>query len=118
MIRLFFAMELFIIFIKEVVVANLQVAWLVFQPTKNLRPALFKLPLQLKSEWGITCLAHMITLTPGTITISMAKDKSALYVHVLHSQDIAETRQSIKTIFERRLIRLFDRTNTRAGGSA
>jgi multisubunit Na+/H+ antiporter MnhE subunit len=90
-------------FLKELVVANLQVAWIVIQPRMPIRPALIELPLDLRDDLQITGLATLITLTPGTLTIDATPDRSALHVHCLATDDPDAVRAQIKRRFERPL---------------
>jgi multisubunit Na+/H+ antiporter MnhE subunit len=90
-------------FLRELVVANLQVAWIIVQPTMPIRPAFIVLPLDLRDDLQITALANLITLTPGTLTVDVAPDRSALYVHCLAAPDPDAVRAQIKQQFERPL---------------
>ncbi len=90
-------------FLKQMVIANFQVARIVLSPKINLRPALFVLPLELDNDVAITALGNMITLTPGTLTIDVAPDRSVLFVHCIHTEDVDATRKGIKESFERPL---------------
>jgi multisubunit Na+/H+ antiporter MnhE subunit len=90
-------------FLKDLVIANLQVAWIVIQPRMPIRPALIELPLDLRDDLQITGLATLITLTPGTLTIDAAPDRSALHVHCLATDDPDAVRARIKRRFERPL---------------
>jgi multisubunit Na+/H+ antiporter MnhE subunit len=92
-------------FVKEVVMANLQVAWIIVQPRMPIRPAFIVLPLALRDDLQITALAGMITLTPGTLTVDVAPDRSALYVHCLAAADPDAVRAQIKRRFEGPLAR-------------
>lgn len=87
-------------FAKEVVVANVQVAWLIVQPRLPIRPAFVVVPLDLRDDLAITMLGNMITLTPGTLTLDVAADRSALYVHCLAASDADAVRAQIKRQFE------------------
>jgi multisubunit Na+/H+ antiporter MnhE subunit len=92
-------------FSREVVRANLQVAWIIVRPSMPIRPAFIVLPLALRDDLQITALASMITLTPGTLTIDVAPDRSALYVHCLAAPDPDAVRAQITRLFERPLAR-------------
>lgn len=105
--KLWYVSTTLLFFLRELVVANLQVARLILLPNRRLRPALIKVPLKLRSDWGIFCLSNMITLTPGTLTVEVKADKSALIVHVLDCPDADLARRSIKQGFESRLLRIF-----------
>lgn len=90
-------------FLAELVVANIRVAIEVITPTLNVRPGIVEIPLDIQSELGITLLANLITLTPGTLSLEITPDKSALYVHTMYVDDPDAFRKQIKQGFERRI---------------
>lgn len=95
-------------FMRELVVANLHVAYEVITPRLNMRPAIVAVPLDLKRDLEITLLANLITLTPGTLSLEISDDKRTLYVHGMYVDDVDAFRQSIKQGFEKRVRELFE----------
>jgi len=69
------------ILVKEIVKANLAVCRMILTRKEILEPTLVKVHTDLKSETAKVILANSITLTPGTITVSMTDD--TLLVHCL-----------------------------------
>ena len=49
----------------------------------------------------ITLLANMITLTPGTLTVDVTEDRSALIVHAIDCPDVEAACADIRNGFER-----------------
>lgn len=97
-IRVF--IKLAAVFLFEMVVANVQVAWWILRPRLRVQPAMIRLPIDLQSDAAITTLAGMISLTPGTISVDVAPDRKSLEVHCLNVPDIAAAKRSIKEMFE------------------
>ena len=87
-------------FLREVVKANLQVAWIVIRPRPDVRPAFIEIPLDLTDDFTITALANMITLTPGTLTLDISPDRRYLYVHTLNLDDPEGVKEEIRAAFE------------------
>lgn len=80
-------------FLREIVVANLDVAYRVLAPNMPLRPQVILVPLRVETEVGITTIANSITITPGTITLDHDPEANALYVHAIdgrHPEKIVE----------------------------
>lgn len=97
-----------LIMLWDILVANLQVAWVVLTvPNARLRPAWIVIPLELKQPEAITMLAGTITLTPGTVSADLSDEGHSLLVHVLHTDDPDAVRDEIKTRYERRLMEVF-----------
>ena len=95
-------------FIRELVVANLKIAYDILTPRYYMRPTVIALPLTIKTDLEITLLACMISLTPGTLSIDVSSNRKILYVHALYlkGNDVDRLKQYIKNGFERRLIEL------------
>jgi len=74
-------------FSKEVVVANLDVAYRVVSPWMPLEPQVIYVPLRVETALGVTTIANSITITPGTITLDHDPDENALYVHIIDGSD-------------------------------
>jgi multicomponent Na+:H+ antiporter subunit E len=71
-----------------------------------MKPGIVKVPLDAKSDLEITLLANLITLTPGTLSLGVSKDRSALYVHAMYIQSKQEFIDSIKNGFEKKLLEI------------
>ena len=96
-----------VVFLREVVLSALQVAWQVMQPTLSIRPAVIEYPLHVQTDHEITTLANMISLTPGTLSLDVAPDRSAIYVHAISvsTPDGQEVIGSIKGSLEKHIHR-------------
>ena len=93
-------------FVKELILSALQVAWLVVQPRLRLRPGIIAYPLTVTTDLQITLLANMITLTPGTLSVDVSRDRKTLYVHAI---DIASREALVGKIaagFETKVLRV------------
>lgn len=66
---------------KEIITANLAVCRMILTRRERMEPVLVRVHADLKTETARVILANSITLTPGTITVSMEEDK--LLVHCL-----------------------------------
>jgi len=66
----------------EIIKANLNVARIILSPKMNIQPHIFKTKASQRSDVGLTTYANSITLTPGTVTITM-EDDSTFEVHAL-----------------------------------
>jgi len=92
-------------FLRELLKANLRVAWDVVTPTHHMRPAVIAVPLDAKTEGEIALVANLISLTPGTLTLDISSDHRVLYIHVMYLDDLDEVRAQIKD-FEARVLAL------------
>jgi multicomponent Na+:H+ antiporter subunit E len=95
-----------IYFIFELLVANIRVAYRILMPLENLQPRVIAVPLDTCDDLEITLLASLISLTPGTLSLDVSKEKCFIYVHTMNADDPDVIRRQIKEGFERRLLRL------------
>ena len=61
----------FLVLLKEIVMANLDVIKRVYTVEETLEPVIVKFRVNLKTATASVLLANSITLTPGTITVAL-----------------------------------------------
>lgn len=95
-----------IYFMKELIMSNLMLAYDILTPTDYMTPGIVAIELDAKTDFEITLLASLITLTPGTLSIDISDDKSKLYIHSVYikNKDVELLKHSIKDGMERRLL--------------
>jgi len=81
-----------IMLIKEILVSNFNVAKIVLSPQIVISPMVVIIKTKIKSDFHKTIFANSLTLTPGTITISMDGDEIA--VHCLKEEFAKELTNS------------------------
>ncbi len=79
--RTLFFLEYLYLLMKEIVKANLTVTRMILTQKEVMEPVIVTFKTSLKSETAKVMLANSITLTPGTITVSLEDDE--LVVHCL-----------------------------------
>lgn len=102
--RVFAVFKLILLFFKELLLANLSVIKHVMRPKLDIRPGIFALPTELKTNFEITLLANLITLTPGTLTVDVSPDNDILYIHALDIPDVEQVIREIKESFEKQIM--------------
>ena len=91
----------------DILVSNVQVAWLILGPERRIQPRFVWLPLAIRDPHGIASLAGIITMTPGTLSADLTEDRRFLLVHALNVSDEAALIASIQTRYEEPLRRIF-----------
>lgn len=100
------AISLAVFLFYAFIIANIRMAIDVVRSKRHLSPGIVAIPLDAKSDYEILLLATIINLTPGTIAVDLANDRSVLFLHVMHVKSPDEVRAEIKGDFERRVIEL------------
>ncbi len=93
-------------FFVDLVVANVQLALRILNPSLPIRPRIVEVRTGLRSPLGRLLLANSITLTPGTLTVDVQEDR--LLVHWVYcppGSDHASATECIAAATERRLAR-------------
>lgn len=95
-----------VVLLIEIIKANLAITKLVIAPKIEVEPCLVKFKPKLKTHAARVALANSITLTPGTITVSL--EGNEFLVHALN-RDMAGGLQG--SLFERLLKRMERKIN-------
>ena len=95
------------VFVYELVISTIRVAWLVVQPKIRMRPGIIAYPLTLERDFEITLLAQLITLTPGTLSVDVSADRRLLFIHAVDVPDPEGMKADIANGFERKIREAF-----------
>lgn len=82
--KIYFIFEFIVYYLKELVLANMFMAYDILTPKMYMKPAFMEVNLKIKSDAGLLLFSNLISMTPGTLSIDLSKDKKRLLVHVLY----------------------------------
>ena len=102
--KFFYLIQYVFILVKEIVKANFAVIRMITSSRYELEPAVVRFKTDLKSAPARIMLANSITLTPGTITVSLTGDEYV--VHCLDKSSAERINSSIFVTLLRRLERM------------
>lgn len=86
--KIYYGLEFIVYYMIKLVQANVYVAYDILTPKILAKPAFLEVPVKLKSNLGILMFSNLLSMTPGTLSIDISKDKKRILVHVLyHSTD-------------------------------
>ncbi len=83
--------------------ANAVVVGEILRPGHRLAPAIVELPLRCRTPLEIASLASLVTLTPGTLALSVREDPPTLAVHGMHAGDVEAFREGLRDLESRML---------------
>ena len=107
MARLDVFLQLAGLLLWDLIKANFIVARQVLGPERKLTPHYIWIPLELTNIHGISALAAVITLTPGTVAAALTEDRKHMLVHVLSTDDPQASIEEIKQRYEVPLRKVF-----------
>lgn len=108
--RTLYAFRYLLIFVWEMIKANIHVASIVLHPRCPIQPGIVKIKTRLSRDVAITVLGNSITLTPGTFTVDVDPGKKELYIHCIEvrSTDTEKNTKIIGAKFESLLREVFE----------
>lgn len=95
-------------FFKELIMSSIRVARDAFSLRPNLHPAIVRMPLDVTTDVEIFLVANLISLTPGTLTLDVAEDRSHLVIHSIYGEDPVALVAELKGGMERRVREVFE----------
>lgn len=104
LIRLIAAVNLILLFIKELVLSAITVTKQVIRPKLDITPGVFRTETPLKSDWEITILCCLITLTPGSVVIEVAPKEGVLFIHTMAIPENEISVSEMKVRFEKAIM--------------
>lgn len=81
----FYYIVIFILFyLSKLVEANLYIAYDIVTPKLRIKPNFIKVPLILKSDFGMLLFSNLLSMTPGSLSIDITRDRKTMWVHILY----------------------------------
>lgn len=104
--RLWAGLKLLLLFVSELILSCWTVIKQVIQPRMTNRPGIFAYTTSLTTDWEITLLACLISLTPGTLTleVSFNKRKRILFIHAMDVNEVETLTNQIRGTFEKAIL--------------
>lgn len=93
-----------LLFVYELVLSSVRVAYLICQKSSKLSPGIVAFPLRVTTDAQITVLASLITLTPGTLSLDVSDDRRFLFIHCIDVPDPEALIAGLQSGFEQRIL--------------
>jgi len=106
--RFVFIIIYLLVLFKEIVKANLDVAYRVIHPRMPIKPGIVVIKTSLRQDIAKVILANSITLTPGTFTLDILEDQLLIHWIYVRSDSPEERTRMIGEKFENILKVIFD----------
>ncbi|GIF73409.1 Na+/H+ antiporter subunit E [Asanoa siamensis] len=78
------------IFVRDLVVASVQVTWLAVRVGHTPHSAILAVRLRVDTDLNLTLTAEALSLVPGSLIVEVDRAAGVLYIHVLDIHDRAE----------------------------
>lgn len=98
--------HLFFFFVKELLKANIKIAYDVMTPTHHMSPGVIVYRMQASTELEISMLVNLLSLTPGSLVIDVSEDRKTLYFHSMYvsNNDVEKVKEGVRNGFEKKIL--------------
>jgi len=102
---IYYIPEFLVFYIFTLIQSNFQVAAIILAPKMNTRAEFIEFSLEVQSSAGLLLLSNLVSMTPGTLSVDISKNKKTLLVHALLIHENQNTAASIYSL-QKRILRL------------
>ncbi|GBG10935.1 Na+/H+ antiporter subunit E [Paenibacillus sp. MY03] len=81
--KFWFLLKLGWLFSIELLVSSIVAIEQIIRPRLNIQPGVFRMQTRMKTEWELSLLANLMTLTPGSVVMEIAPEDGLMYVHAM-----------------------------------
>ncbi|HZW67584.1 MAG TPA: Na+/H+ antiporter subunit E [Pseudogracilibacillus sp.] len=81
--RVLAVIQLLLIFASEIFHSSIVVIKHILSPKLDLEPGIFAYQTTMQSEWELTTLSLLLTLTPGSVVMEVNEAGDVIYVHAM-----------------------------------
>lgn len=84
-------------FTRELILSQIRVAQIILLPgSAPIHPGFLEFPIDGLGDAEVLILSHTISLTPGTTSVEIDRDREVLLIHALEAGDPEATREEIR----------------------
>jgi multicomponent K+:H+ antiporter subunit E len=105
--KFFHAVYFVFFYVWEIVRSTASLTRLVLGPIRKLHPRFVKVPLDLRGDFSQFLFACLVSMTPGSLSVSLDRRRSLLLVHLLDARDPDLAISQLKSRIEAPLLRIF-----------
>lgn len=88
------AVVLVVVFLVEMLVASVQVAWIAIRPAAPPRSAVIRVDMVTRSELLLTLTVELVSLVPGSLLIELDSEHGHAWLHLLDGSTPAKIEQA------------------------
>lgn len=89
--RFYYVIKLILIFNSELFQSAFLVMKHIVSRKVDIQPGIFSYKTELESDWEVTTLAMLLTLTPGSVVMEVSPEGNVFYIHALDIERYKET---------------------------
>ena len=94
--KTFYAFQFIVYYLFQLVWSNIQIAMITLSPQLNIKYGFIKVPLNLKSDFGLLLFSNLVSMTPGSLVTDIDSTKTWATVHVVFSTNENEIFEEVQ----------------------
>lgn len=102
--KLYSTIKLLMLFIIELFKSSIVVLKEIIRPELKIKPGIFKSETILETDFEISLLVTLLTLTPGSIVMEVDPKARIMYIHAMDANDFHNNIRKTKRKFENAII--------------
>lgn len=102
--KLYATIKLLMLFIIELFKSSIVVLKEIVRPKLNIKPGIFRSETILETDFEITLLITLLTLTPGSVVMEVDPKAKVMFIHAMDTNDFHNNIQKTKRKFENAII--------------
>jgi multicomponent Na+:H+ antiporter subunit E len=88
-------------YLGKLLKANIFIAYDILTPKMMINPGFTRIRLELSSNFGLLLLSNLVSMTPGTLSMDIDRDREYLEVHLLYMDRKEATEQEVVEIMHK-----------------
>ena len=100
-IKAWAVVRLIALLLKELVHASVIMISQIIRPRLDIKPGIFAYRTTLNSDWEVTLLCILVSITPGSMPIEVSGNQRTLYIHAMNISEEEEMSERIRRTFEK-----------------
>jgi len=88
-------------YLWKIITANLFVAYDILSPRMRINPGTIEMEVNISSNFGILLFSNLVSMTPGTLSMDLDRNRNTLLVHLLYMDRREATEREINQMMNK-----------------
>ncbi|MDB4582179.1 Na+/H+ antiporter subunit E [Draconibacterium sp.] len=85
--KTFYVFQFIFYYLFQLIWSNIHIAFITLSPRLNIKYGFIKVPLNLKSDFGLLLFSNLVSMTPGSLVTDIDNARTMATVHVIFSNN-------------------------------
>ncbi len=94
--KTFYGIWFIVYYLVQLVRSNIQIAFLALSPQIDISYGFIKIPLTIKSDFGLLLFSNLVSMTPGSLVTEIDDARTFATVHVIYTPNEKEVYDGVQ----------------------